>query len=784
MKEMELPDAMTDAELLHAWSTRRCHPSFRALVEKYLGLVQGVALRCTGNTVQARDIAQDVFARLASKASRVSAQPSLAPWLHHCAWCESASALRRDSTRTRRMKDYADHLRSAGCAADPDNLHDALPHLDAALDALPREDRRILLMRFFEGRGLREIASSLGKTEAAVRKQGQRALEKLALRLRRKGVGISTAALAAGLGAVLSPPSQAAAVAAISTSSAAAGSKLTLLDHVLTLMNTKAKTALITAACMSLPLIWQWRENLSLEEKLTDSTRDGRSLKAANALLSGRAPLSSAGRASASLPHQTSIVRATAAEWEAALKNPDPIERMMLFAMFLRGLTPEVAPEVAEVFQRLRKEPGGSQYESEQRQFLRTWGRLDGQAALAHCFGPEGKVNSTAESLAALAGWAQGDADAAKAWLEAQEPGEVQTNLTLGFIDGWALWDFDAASAYAASLPRSTVRDQFRSLLLQRALDSGGMPAAQRWFTGIPDDEHNQLYKQRAFDELIAAMMKRDPSAAAVWISGMGRQQYMGGDAVPEVASRLAASSPSEALRWLNGLGQGTGEAAQKSSDAYRRVLDQWSQKDLTAAGTWLQSQSAHPAYNDMAAAHAQQVAATDGAAAFAWTDSISDEAARTAARESVARAAIRARGNEANAELAAAGYSGDAIASLTKQATAKEFAIYSDQILALNSQLDTRVWQDEVNARRIAAYDAALQAQALAADELKRAEDAQRAVADYFNADVSESVVDFHLDSADHATSQPPPGVTAQDPAYSRAHPGGAPANCAQCHQ
>jgi RNA polymerase sigma factor (sigma-70 family) len=784
LKEMDTPDAMTDAELLRAWSTRRCHPSFRALVEKYLGLVQGVAQRCTGDAAQARDIAQNVFARLAAKSSRITAQPTLAPWLHHCAWCESASVLRRESTRTRRMKAYADHLRTAGAAAGSDSLHEALPHLDAALHALPKEDQRIVLMRFFEGRGLRDIADALGKTEAAVRKQGQRALEKLALRLRRQGVGVSTAALAAGLAGVLSQPSQAAAVTAISTSAAAAGSKLTLLDHVLTLMNTKTKTVLITAACMSLPLVWQWRENTALQQKLAGAARDERSLKAANAMLRDRSPARSQTRTSATLPDQTAIVHASVEEWEEALANPDPIERLLLFSMCLRSLSPEVAPEVAAVFQRLRNEPGGGQYESEQRQFLRAWGRLDGKAALAHCFGPEGKPNASAESLAALAGWAQGNAGAAKAWLEALEPGDTQTSLALGFIDGWALWDFDAASAYAASLPRSTVRDQFRSLLLQRALDSGGMPAAQRWFTGIPDDQHNQLYKQRAFDELIAAMMKRDPSAAAVWISGMGRQQFMSGDAVPEVASRLAASSPTEALRWLEGLGQGEGEAAQKSSEAYRRVLDQWSQKDLTAAGTWLQSQSGHPAYNEMAAAHAQQVAATDGAAAFAWTDSISDEATRTAARESVARAAIRARGSEANGDLAAAGYSDDAIASLTKQATAKEFAIYSDQILALNSQLDTRIWQAEVNTRRIASYDAALQAQALAAAELKRAEDAHRAAADFLAAGVSESAVEFHLDGADRATGSPPPGVTSNDSGYLRAHPGGAPANCAQCHQ
>jgi len=555
-----------------------------------------------------------------------------------------------------------------------------------------------------------------------------------------------------------------------------------LLNHVLTLMNTKTKTALLTASCMALPLVWQWRESISLEEKLAGSARSERSLKAANAMLRGGSDPRAVRKASLLPDNLSATVAGSAAEWEAALKNPDPLQRMTRLAALMSSLTKETAPQAAEVFKRLRGEAGGSQYESEHRHFLRAWGRLDGQAALAHSFGPEGKVNSTSESLAALAGWAQAAPVAARAWLESQEPGEVSTNLALGLIDGWALHDFDAAAAYAASLPRSTVRDQFRSLLLQRALDSGGTPGAQRWFASIPDDPHNQLYKQRAFDELIAAMMKRDPSGAAAWIAGMGRQQFMGGDALPEVAARLAASSPADALRWLEGLGQGEGEAAQKTHEAYSRVLDQWSQTDLNAAGTWLQSQSAHPAYSQMAGTHAQRLAATDTAGAFAWADSIPDDATRTAARESVARAALRARGSEAHAELAAAGFSGNEIASLQKNSHLA-FSYQGDRVLALNSLLAAES-RTTLLAERQAFYDASLQAQTLAAAELKRAEDTQRAVVDFLAADISASAAEFQVDDTGRVTESPLPGVTANDPGCSRAHPGGAPANCAQCHQ
>lgn len=477
---MESPDTMTDADLLRAWNGGRCQPSFQALVKKYLGLVQGVALRRTGNASLASDVTQAVFAGLAAKAGRIEAQPTLAPWLHHCAWCESTSALRRESTRTRHMKAYADHLRTAGDSdASAPHLQDVLPHLDAAIQALPREDQRIVLMRFFEGRGLRDIASSLGKTEAAVRKQGQRALEKLALRLRRHGAGVSTAALAAGLGAVLSQPAHAAAVTAISASAAATGAKLTLLDHVLTLMNTKTKTALLTAACMALPLVWQWQRASGMEDKLAAAARESRSLKAANAMMRDPDVLRAA-RSSPALPGAiTGNATGSVADWESALKHADPLQRMTRLASLMATLTPGNAPEVSKLFKRLRGESGGKLlYETEHRNFMRAWGRLDGQAALASMSSEKGEPNDSSESLAALAGWAQSDPDAARLWLESLPPGDVPTALALGLIDGWALQDFDTAAAYATGLPRSTARDQFRALLLQRALAAGGAPEA------------------------------------------------------------------------------------------------------------------------------------------------------------------------------------------------------------------------------------------------------------------------------------------------------------------
>lgn len=98
---------MTDAELLRAWSGERCEDSFRTLVTKYLGLVENVAMRRTGDAALLKDVAQTVFTRLAANADSVHPSPTLAPWLHQCALRTAIDALRSEITRHRHLKAYS-----------------------------------------------------------------------------------------------------------------------------------------------------------------------------------------------------------------------------------------------------------------------------------------------------------------------------------------------------------------------------------------------------------------------------------------------------------------------------------------------------------------------------------------------------------------------------------------------------------------------------------------------------------------------------------------------------
>ena len=51
--------------------------------------------------------------------------------------------------------------------------------LSRCIDRLPQEQKRVVIMRFFEERSIREVAEKIGKSEGAIKQLQWRALQKL-----------------------------------------------------------------------------------------------------------------------------------------------------------------------------------------------------------------------------------------------------------------------------------------------------------------------------------------------------------------------------------------------------------------------------------------------------------------------------------------------------------------------------------------------------------------------------------------------------------------------------
>lgn len=225
----------TDHELLSRFTRERCEAAFRTLVERHLSVVWSCARRVTnGDHALAQDVAQSVFTDLAAKARSIPRSTPLGGWLHRHAFFTASKAVRSEARRRAREAHTAtraatmtDHSPPTFSEDDPDALWDRLaPHLDAELAALSDDDRAALVLRFFEKRSVRSIAVELGLSEDAARKRIERALEKMRVRLRKKGISLASGAALAALlphALVVPPAGLAASVSTAAVAAAAAG---------------------------------------------------------------------------------------------------------------------------------------------------------------------------------------------------------------------------------------------------------------------------------------------------------------------------------------------------------------------------------------------------------------------------------------------------------------------------------------------------------------------------------------------------------------------------------
>lgn len=184
---------ITDRELLDRFHARHDEGAFRALVDRHLAMVFGVAERMTRDRGLAEEVAQSAFAALAVKAGARVREESLAGWLYHTARHLALNAVRADVRRRQR-----EQIAAAMNFNEP-GPNIVAEHLESAMDQLKPEDRDALVLRFFEDRNLRDVGLELGLSEDAARMRLNRALEKLRGIFGKLGIAGSVAWLATSL---------------------------------------------------------------------------------------------------------------------------------------------------------------------------------------------------------------------------------------------------------------------------------------------------------------------------------------------------------------------------------------------------------------------------------------------------------------------------------------------------------------------------------------------------------------------------------------------------------
>lgn len=248
----------SDTDLLRRFATTGEEEAFSLLVARHAGMMQGVAVRCTGDRSLAEEVTQNVFAILVRKA-RTLQHECLAGWLQRTTFLEARNA-RRKAARYRYslLKFGGSPSTEAGPVISPDE--EVLHCLDEALTRLPARSRELVVLRFYERKSVGEIAAATGTNHEACKKQIQRSIHHLGNLLLRRGVMTTSGSLCSLMAAQCfsSAPARATTLA-----TATAKATPTYISYFLYLMNTNAiiKTSAVVLVLVAIPAAVMWQRD-------------------------------------------------------------------------------------------------------------------------------------------------------------------------------------------------------------------------------------------------------------------------------------------------------------------------------------------------------------------------------------------------------------------------------------------------------------------------------------------------------------------------------------------
>ncbi len=262
-------DNASDAALIREYTDFKSESAFAAIVSRHIGLVYSVALRLTGNSADAQDVAQMVFVVFAKTTRELRSRTTLTGWFYETTRLTSRQFIRAQKRRL--IREQAAYMQSSAPESDTDTTWRRLePFLEEGMSQLNERDRALVALRFFENKSGAEAATLLGISEWAAHKRTTRAVEKLRTYFTKQGIALTANGLVAAVSANAMQTAPVGFASAVSTAvfmgTAAGTGGATLLN---TMALTKLKAGLIgviAVASTATTLVIEYQSHIRLRE--------------------------------------------------------------------------------------------------------------------------------------------------------------------------------------------------------------------------------------------------------------------------------------------------------------------------------------------------------------------------------------------------------------------------------------------------------------------------------------------------------------------------------------
>ncbi len=591
---------MTDGtELLNRYVRSRSDPDFRALVDHYGGLVFGVAQRRLGNAELAKEATQNVFIILSKKAATIRNTHKLAGWLHRVAVGECSNLIRKERSHFNKMKQFGEeeraHMTTEPCSTTI--ADDAKPFLDEAIARLSQADRDAVMLRYYEGQTFGEIGVALGKSEEAIRKRIARALARMSIFLRHKGVRVSTVALGATLPSLLVHPLPTgyASIIAANTSGTVP-------------VAATAMSAKLIAVGASLGLLAISIVGFQTGER---STRNAAPL----GLQANSAPPVSfvPARPNQTISLEPLLVAANSETlrgmWDRAAKHHAEL--------YIQSIPADRFEEAMRLIAQLDLRQDVAE------KILASWASIDGETAMRHA-----QEYLSAAEFQGIAGtllkqWSLRNGRAAWVWYRNRDLSLSSSHTVVEEIfSNWAEQAPEDAFMAIQELDRFKDADDRVSSL--QGMFSGQLPQEQ--LIGYLDRLQEESDLAAAGSQLVSAWAKQSPMQAAAWVQTLDSDGALRARAEQELAIQWIQYDGAAAADWLHS------NSVSPPSERMLMIVKHWAWRDPYAAGEWLSLQKLDATADRAIAEFVHHCQDFDVQSAFSWANSIHDPELRKTA--------------------------------------------------------------------------------------------------------------------------------------------------------
>ena len=155
----------TDEEAAWVERSRNGDPdAFASLIRIHQRMIHSLTYRMTGSMAEADDLAEETFIKAYDQLDSYRGDAKFSSWLYRIAINLCLDWQRRERSRTRAMRAWAQE-RDCG---QPSPSEDLGKRLQSALMRLPAKQRAAITLTVYEGMSHAEVAGVLGCTVAAV----------------------------------------------------------------------------------------------------------------------------------------------------------------------------------------------------------------------------------------------------------------------------------------------------------------------------------------------------------------------------------------------------------------------------------------------------------------------------------------------------------------------------------------------------------------------------------------------------------------------------------------